>query len=118
MASKTPISASQALDLGSLSERESDILKLAIDGLTDQQIGNRLQISASTVNSYWVRIRGKVGHLSRTELVSRIVQQPGTGQAQELQERIAALELELARATESAKNSYDANVLRVTLDST
>ena len=53
-----------------LSAREDAILEAAIEGLTDVQISLRLEISQSTVNSYWVRIRGKLGQLSRTELVA------------------------------------------------
>lgn len=53
-----------------LSAREDAILEAAIEGLTDIQIALRLNISQSTVNSYWVRIRGKLGQLSRTELVA------------------------------------------------
>lgn len=53
-----------------LSERENEILDLAADGLTDVQIALRLTIRPSTVNSYWVRIRSKLGHRSRTELVA------------------------------------------------
>jgi PAS domain S-box-containing protein len=61
------------LDRDRLSQRENEILELAIEGLTDQQIAHRLEISASTVNSYWVRIRGKLGQVSRTELVATVL---------------------------------------------
>jgi hypothetical protein len=37
-------------------------------------IAQELDIERGTVNSYWVRIRGKMGHCSRTELVARFVQ--------------------------------------------
>ncbi|RYG18256.1 PAS domain S-box protein [bacterium] len=43
--------------------------------MTDIQIAQRLDISQSTVNSYWVRIRGKLGQLSRTELVALALKQ-------------------------------------------
>jgi len=46
------------------------VLNLAIDGRTDEQIAQSLGIRNATVNSYWVRIRGKIGYLSRTEMVS------------------------------------------------
>jgi PAS domain S-box-containing protein len=71
-------------DRSRLSARENDIFDLATQGLTDQQIALRLDISASTVNSYWVRIRGKLGHLSRTELVATALRQ----EAQVMQERL------------------------------
>lgn len=63
--------------------------------MTDQQIGSRLGISSSTVNSYWVRIRGKVGHHSRTELVSTILQKRSASEVETLRGRIQELEGEL-----------------------
>jgi len=87
----------KSFNLDLLSEREKEILSLAIDGLTDQQIGNRLNITASTVNSYWVRIRGKLGHLSRTELVSKIVQQRAAIDKSNLEARLAELREQVKR---------------------
>lgn len=105
------------LDFSSLSDREQEILELAIEGLTDQQIGNRIDISASTVNSYWVRIRGKLGHLSRTELVSRILQQRALRENQILNSRIQELEAELMVSRQGEWNSHNANVLRAAFES-
>lgn len=104
------------LNLQILSEREKEILDLAIQGLTDQQIGNKLDITASTVNSYWVRIRGKVGHLSRTELVSKIVQQRALVDSTSQAETIRRLEQELRLARGQASNSERAQLLRAALD--
>jgi len=57
-----------------LSGRELAVLTLAAQGYTDDMIANELGIQRGTVNSYWVRIRGKLGNLSRSELVGRFVQ--------------------------------------------
>ena len=57
-----------------LSDRELTVLTLAVQGFTDDMIARELGIERGTVNSYWVRIRGKMGNLSRTELVARYVQ--------------------------------------------
>lgn len=57
-----------------LSSRELAVLQYAARGYTDEMIARELGIKSGTVNSYWVRIRGKQGHLSRTELVARFVQ--------------------------------------------
>lgn len=103
-------------DLDILSEREKEILEYAIEGLTDQQIGNRLKITASTVNSYWVRIRGKLGHLSRTELVSKIVSQRASADHKALSGLIQQLELDLARARERLNNSEQAEFLRIAFE--
>jgi DNA-binding CsgD family transcriptional regulator len=57
-----------------LSSRELAVLTLAVQGFTDDMIAKELSIERGTVNSYWVRIRGKMGHCSRTELVAKFVQ--------------------------------------------
>jgi DNA-binding CsgD family transcriptional regulator len=57
-----------------LSARELAVLTFAAQGQTDDMIAGRLGIQTGTVNSYWVRIRGKQGNLSRSELVARFVQ--------------------------------------------
>lgn len=57
-----------------LSARELAVLTLAVQGFTDEMIAKELGIECGTVNSYWVRIRGKLGNFSRTELVARFVQ--------------------------------------------
>ncbi len=57
-----------------LSGRELAILSFAAQGHTDDMVAHELGIQCGTVNSYWVRIRGKLGNLSRSELVARFVQ--------------------------------------------
>lgn len=57
-----------------LSTRELAVLTLAAHGCTDDMVASELGIQCGTVNSYWVRIRGKLGNLSRSELVARFVQ--------------------------------------------
>ena len=56
-----------------LSPREDEILELCIQGLTNDAIAHRLQISVGTVNTYWLRIRMKVGGSGRTDTVARII---------------------------------------------
>lgn len=73
------------LDRSRLSQRESEVLDLATLGMTDQQIAQQLHLALSTVNSYWVRIRGKLGHFSRTELVASVLKS-------EAGERIASIQ--------------------------
>jgi DNA-binding CsgD family transcriptional regulator len=57
-----------------LSDRELAVLTFAAQGYTDDMVAQELGIQCGTVNSYWVRIRGKLGNLSRSELVARFVQ--------------------------------------------
>lgn len=53
-----------------LSPREQQLIALAGQGMTDTAIANRLGISEATVNTYWGRIRVKLGPHNRTELVA------------------------------------------------
>lgn len=53
-----------------LSPREQQLIAMAGQGLTDTAIANRLGISEATVNTYWGRIRVKLGPHNRTELVA------------------------------------------------
>lgn len=54
-----------------LSPREEQILDLAIEGLTNEQIAQQLELSISSVNTYWLRIRLKSREDSKTMIVSR-----------------------------------------------
>ncbi|MCY1538908.1 HTH-type transcriptional regulator MalT [compost metagenome] len=56
----------------SLSERELDVLKLLADGHTNQQIGDRLYLSANTVKFHIRNIYLKMGINNRTQAVSRM----------------------------------------------
>jgi DNA-binding CsgD family transcriptional regulator len=56
-----------------LSARESEIVELSIDGLTNEAIAQRLEISVGTVNTYWLRIRMKVGGQGRTDTVAKVL---------------------------------------------
>lgn len=53
-----------------LSPREGQLLEMAVAGLTDQAIANKLGLSLSTVSTYWGRVRIKLGPFNRTELVA------------------------------------------------
>lgn len=99
-----------------LSEREIQILHAATDGLTDQQIGNQIGISASTVNSYWVRIRGKLGHYSRTELVSRYLRKQALDEVDALKNRIAELEEQVLHAGQAALEAEHPDAFRIAFD--
>lgn len=59
----------------SLSTRERQLLQLAASGLTDMAIAHRLDISPTTVKTYWGRLRAKLGRSSRTELVAHVLRE-------------------------------------------
>lgn len=57
----------------SLSPREQLILELAAKGHTDKGIASEIGIAPSTVLTYWLRIRSKLGPHPRAELVAAYV---------------------------------------------
>lgn len=58
-----------------LSPREDEILGLCVQGLTNEAIAHQLGLSVGTVNTYWLRIRLKVGGSGRTDTVARIIKE-------------------------------------------
>ena len=58
-----------------LSPREQEIIELCVQGLTNQAIAAKLGLSLGTVNTYWLRIRMKVGGSARTDTVVRVIKQ-------------------------------------------
>lgn len=59
---------------GPLSEREREVAALVIEGLTYKQIGERLFISAKTVEHHVARMRQRLGSGSRGELFAHLRQ--------------------------------------------
>jgi DNA-binding CsgD family transcriptional regulator len=56
-----------------LSPREEEIVQLSIQGLTNEAIAQQLELSIGTVNTYWLRIRLKVGGTGRTDTVAKVI---------------------------------------------
>ena len=54
-----------------LTAREHDVLVLLADGLSNRDIGSRLDISEHTVKFHLASIFGKLGASTRTEAVQR-----------------------------------------------
>jgi LuxR family maltose regulon positive regulatory protein len=54
-----------------LSERETEVLALIAQGLTNREVGQRLFISQGTVKAHTSNIYGKLGVRSRTQAVAR-----------------------------------------------
>jgi len=59
----------------SLTDRERDVLRLVVDGASNDEIGGRLGISSRTVESHLRRLFERVGVASRTELAARAIRQ-------------------------------------------
>ena len=73
-----PPTREQAADIGELSPRELDVLRLVAEGLSDGEIAERLVLSPHTVHRHVANIRRKLGlhsraaaaaHAARTGLV-------------------------------------------------
>ncbi len=58
--------------LATLSERELEVARLVVDGLTYKQAGSKLFISGKTVEHHMARIRGKLGAADRRELLATL----------------------------------------------
>ena len=59
-------------DAGKLSDREREVAELVVGGLTYKQVGDRLFISAKTVEHHMARIRQRLGCTSRAELLDQL----------------------------------------------
>ncbi len=58
-----------------LSPRELDVVRLVVDGLTNDEIGAALGIGARTVETHITRVFERFGVLSRTELAARAIRE-------------------------------------------
>ncbi|WP_410643979.1 LuxR C-terminal-related transcriptional regulator [Amycolatopsis sp. lyj-346] len=58
--------------LAALSERELEVARLIVEGLTYKQAGSKLFISGKTVEHHMARIRGKLGAADRRELLATL----------------------------------------------
>ncbi|XVS65076.1 LuxR C-terminal-related transcriptional regulator [Actinosynnema sp. CA-299493] len=71
---RQPEPAVEAADAGKLSDREREVAELVVNGLTYKQVGDRLFISAKTVEHHVARIRQRLGCTSRAELLDQLRQ--------------------------------------------
>jgi len=67
----TLATASVGSKLPQLTQRERDVLRLLADGLSNEEIGKRLFISAETVRTHVRKAMGKLDADTRTEAVAR-----------------------------------------------
>lgn len=64
-----PLSQEQSTPLETLTPRETEILKLIVEGYTNRQVSEHLNISIRTVEGHRANISDKLGLHSRVELV-------------------------------------------------
>lgn len=71
-----------------LSARELEIVRMASEGMTDREIAQALGIAVGTLNTYWTRIRSKVGLHTRSDIVRAVLAYHGRARDREMdQER-------------------------------
>ena len=68
-----------------LSTRELATLELGSAGLRDNEIASRMEISTTSVRTYWARLRQKLGGLSRREAISAFKRHVNNREHQELE---------------------------------
>lgn len=61
--------ASESAQFKALSEREQEVLRLAAQGFTSREIGDKLTISPKTVETYRQRVMEKLGLEHRSDLI-------------------------------------------------
>jgi len=61
--------------LKDLSPREEQIVELCVEGLTNDAIAQNLGLSVGTVNTYWLRIKLKVGGSGKTDTVVKVIKE-------------------------------------------
>ena len=71
-AASSTAAAAEVIAAGKLSEREWEVADLVLAGLTYKQIGDRLFISAKTVEHHVARMRQRLGATSRSDLLAQL----------------------------------------------
>ncbi|MCG8924173.1 helix-turn-helix transcriptional regulator [Lentzea sp. CC55] len=66
------VAADVVEDAGKLSDREREVAQLVVEGMTYRQVGDRLFISAKTVEHHMARMRQRLGSTSRSDLLAQL----------------------------------------------
>ncbi|MDQ3406297.1 MAG: LuxR C-terminal-related transcriptional regulator, partial [Actinomycetota bacterium] len=56
--------------VGTLTERETDVVRAAARGLTNTEIGTELYLSLSTVKTHLAAVQAKIGARNRVEVAA------------------------------------------------
>ncbi len=71
-ATASPARAPAEADAPALSDRERQVAELVVAGMTYRQVGDRLFISAKTVEHHMARMRQRLGATSRSDLLTQL----------------------------------------------
>jgi DNA-binding NarL/FixJ family response regulator len=69
LAAREPVHVVNALGVPLLTERESQIVQLVVEGVPNKEIASKLAVSAHTVKNHLYRIYEKLGISNRSELI-------------------------------------------------
>lgn len=79
-----------------LSSRMQQVIQMAATGMSDKEMAAQLNVSTSTIDTYWKRIRAKVGARSRAQIINDLLIQryitEATAWAEERQSLVQELE--------------------------
>lgn len=79
----------QNAGLAQLTTREKSILQLACDGFSDKEIATKLELSHSTILTYWTRIREKMACRSRIAVITTYLRAESEERMQALRKQFA-----------------------------
>jgi DNA-binding NarL/FixJ family response regulator len=68
-ADAAPLRTAEPKRRNPLTKRESEVVKLVVEGLSNREVGQQLCVAEQTVGNYLFRIYQKLGISSRVELV-------------------------------------------------
>lgn len=109
LASSPSVRAVNAEGMNLLSERERSVVQCLIEGLTNREIAERLQVSQHTVKNCLFRVFDKLGVSSRFELLSMTLCQTPTAEPSTLQARTVE---DATKGASSACSIHESDMLK------
>ena len=101
----------------SFTEREAQLLEFASQGFSDKKISQLLDLSLTTVSTYWKRLFRKTGIATRTEAVAIYQRQQSDKSIKALKTQLLALEVRLLKYNLEQKLDPNPEVLDLLLKS-
>lgn len=107
------------LTISDLSEREQQVLTLSTQGFTDKEIARELNLGLATVHTYWIRIKQKLGGVTRAEIVAAAVLRSAGDSLSNFESEKAELLAEIRRRAKAEEELMHASqLLQAIIDAT
>ena len=107
------------LAITDLSEREQQVLTLSTQGFTDKEIARELNLGLATVHTYWIRIKQKLGGVTRAEVVAAAVLRSAGDSISTVESEKAELLAEIRRRAKAEEELMRASqLLQAIIDAT